>query len=170
MKLGILVGIALSVFSLNASAADGDYLKFLTALEGNWQGQGFARSYNGVGIDGSFDFTMSTYREGNTNTWLSQTDARASSGQDDRDGISFLLSGQNLVIDHDSITGGFAAVSESTDHSIDYVVSETQGLSFVDHYYHWEVSGNGLEGSVRVEVDGTPLHEESFSAQKSQSR
>jgi len=167
MKLGAIVAIGISLSSASAFAAPGDYLKFLQSLEGDWQGQGEARDYTN-GQTTSFDFSMSMYREGNTNTWLAQTSESTQSGQGNRDGITFQLAAQILEIDHDSITGGFSSVTDSTDHSIDYDVSETQGMDFIDHYYHWETSANGLSGSVRIEDNGMPIYEESFSASKSQ--
>jgi hypothetical protein len=172
MRSAVLLISALVLAAVPAAASTrasgADYLKFLQALEGDWQGQGNATSYDGTGMAGSFDFQMALYREGNTTTWLANTGRSSSSGASTRDGISFYLAGENLLIDHDSIQGGFSSISESTDHSIDYVVSETDGTVFVDHYYHWDVSGTGLEGSIKIERDGQETYEESFSATKSQ--
>lgn len=168
MKLGAIVAIGFSLTSVSAFAAPGDYLKFLQSLEGEWQGQGRSLDYT-TGASKSFDFQMAMYREGDTGTWIAQTYKSVQSGQDSRDGITFLIAGQFLEIDHDSIMGGFSTISDSTDHSIDYDVSETGNAGdFIDHYYHWETSAEGLSGTLRIEDNGMPKYEESFVASKSQ--
>ena len=168
MRLALVAATLAFISPPVFASSSADYTKFLQALEGDWQGQGNAMGNDGTGIQGSFDFEMSVGREGNTNTWLANTGRSTGSGSSVQDQITFYLAGQILEIDHESIMGGFTTITDSSDHSIDYDVSETQGTSFVDHYYHWDVSGNGLSGSVKVEVDGQEIYEESFQATKNQ--
>jgi hypothetical protein len=165
MKLGALLALGVSLFSITAFAADDDYMTFVTSLEGNWSGQGGIRYYDGSGQDESFGFEMSMFRQGETNTWYANNNKRSQSTGSGRDGVSFYITGQFLIINHDSVPGS-ASIQFSTDHSIDYLIMEFGVTDFIDHYYHWEVSEDGLSGGVVTERNGRRISEERFSAQR----
>src|SRR6185295_5319155 len=104
MKLGALLAVSVSVFSLNVFAADGDYVKFLTSMEGNWQGQGSA--YNrSTGQMTSYNFQMSDSREGSQEAWMANIDKSSTMGGGARDTVTFAIAGNFLTINHDSVFG-----------------------------------------------------------------
>jgi hypothetical protein len=161
LRVSLLATVILALPTF-AHADPQTYMKFLTQLEGQWEGTGYA-----MGAPSSFQVSAFIVRNGDNPTW--DAEWRRSGGISEESGTTFQIAGEILSVNDDMINGGTTNVGDVTDHSLDYTI-ETLGAQgdFVDYIFHYDLGGDGLTITMHEEVDGTPVYEEDYSLKRQQ--
>lgn len=158
MKMfALAVALSTSLFAAQpARAGDPEtYIKFLTAMEGSWEGLAWGSQ------GGSFNMSSFVGRQGDTMAWSMNT--RRGGGIKQSSTTDFFVAGEILSVNDDLVFGGSTIVNEVTDHSLRYTIQSFGGGHFIDYIFKYDVSGDGMSGELRVEQDGMRVYDEGWS-------
>jgi hypothetical protein len=155
------IAAVFAVLMIAPAAQARDFETFLKALEGSWSGQG---TYESSGQYVNFGVQMYHVQEF-AGTWIGDINLRTQSGQSQSFRNTYTVSGQVDTMQTDEVSG-FTTIEWVRPTTLEYHIM-TSGRSFVDYYYRWEVGQGGVSVDLRIEVDGTPVARESWSASRS---
>jgi hypothetical protein len=147
--LALSLGMAMPAVS---QANPETYEKFLTQLEGGWQGNGFHDR-------GSFNMNAFVQRQGEQKAWDFHSE-RSGSG---RGLTQFYIAGNFLTVNNDDIFGGFAFITEATENRLRYTIQTSQGGNLYDYNYEIDVRGDSLTGRLSIQRNVITIYTESYS-------